>query len=522
MEPLFVHTPSSEAWDEVFESPGQPRPIYRGVVEMISRYDATELALRFEQLAHTFTERGVTFALGGEERPFPLDLIPRLISAVEWDALAAGVSQRVRALEAFLDDVYGAGRVFRDRVVPRALVTTSTHFRREAHGITPTRAARITVSGIDVIRDERGNFRVLEDNVRIPSGVSYVIENRRAMTQSFAGLFAHQRVHPVDDYPARLLAALRRAAPEDVTDPTVVVLTPGVHNAAYFEHVLLARMMGVELVEGRDLVAISNRVMMRTTQGDRPVHVIYRRVDDEWLDPLLFRPESTLGVAGLVNAARAGTVTIANAIGNGVADDKLLYTYVPELISYYLGETPLLDNVETYRLDDAEVLTEVVANLEKYVIKPVDGSGGKGIVIGPAADSETLETTRALVLGNPRQFIAQRPVALSTVPTFVGDRLAPRHVDLRPFAIHDGEDIWVLSGGLTRVALQEGALVVNSSQGGGSKDTWVLVETPEAEPVAAPSVVDNVSARPSFTPSPPVAGALGRQVGPPDEAEAEQ
>jgi uncharacterized circularly permuted ATP-grasp superfamily protein len=479
MKPLFVETPSSHAWDEVFESPGVPRSLYRGIVEVINGYDAAELNSRFEQLARTFTERGVTFALGGEERPFPLDLIPRVISAVEWEKLAAGIRQRVEALEAFLDDVYGDGRVFRDRVVPRSLVTTSSHFRREAFGITSSSAARITVSGVDLVRDERGEFRVLEDNVRIPSGVSYVIENRRAMTQSFAALFADQRVHPVDEYPARLLAALRRAAPDGIHNPTVVVLTPGVHNAAYFEHVLLARMMGVELVEGRDLVTIANRVLMRTTQGERPVHVIYRRVDDEWLDPLLFRPDSEVGVAGLVNAARAKTVTIANAIGNGVADDKLLYTYVPELIRYYLNEEPLLDNVETYRLDDVEVLHEVVEHLENYVVKPVDGSGGQGIVIGPSADEATLDETRAAVVANPRNFVAQRPVALSTVPTFIGDRLAPRHVDLRPFAINDGEHVWVLSGGLTRVALPEGALVVNSSQGGGSKDTWVLVEQTE-------------------------------------------
>ena len=516
MEPLFVDTPSSAAWNEVFEAPGVPRALYRSVVELINRFDTVELAQRFDQLAKTFTERGVTFALGGEERPFPLDLIPRIISANEWDALAQGIRQRVLALEAFLDDVYGAGRVFDEGVVPRALVTTSSHFHREAFGIAPTRAARITVSGIDLIRDELGKFRVLEDNVRIPSGVSYVIENRRAMTQSFAALFGQQRARPVDEYPARLLAALRRAAPEDVADPTVVVLTPGVHNSAYFEHVLLARMMGVELVEGRDLVTVANRVMMRTTQGDRPVHVIYRRVDDEWLDPMLFRPESALGVAGLVNAARARTVTIANAIGNGVADDKLLYTYVPDLIRFYRNEEPLLDNVETYRLDDPEVLHDVLEHLERYVVKPVDGSGGKGIVIGPDADEATLRETRSLVKADPRQFIAQRPVALSTLPTFVDGRLAPRHVDLRPFAVHDGDDVWVLSGGLTRVALPEGALVVNSSQGGGSKDTWVLADLqPDESPVTAAVAVR--------ADRPVAANAdLARQIGPTDSEGTDQ
>jgi len=482
VEQLFVQPPDQAAWDEVFEAPGVVRPLYRGIVDVLTRLDAAELRSRFDQLGRTFTDRGVTFALGGEERPFPLDLIPRIISAMEWEHLAAGIAQRVRGLEAFLSDVYSTGRIFDDGVVPRALVTSSPHFCREAFGISAAQVARITVAGIDVVRDEQGNFRVLEDNVRIPSGVSYVIENRRAMTQSFGALFGEHRVHPVDEYPARLLAALRRSAPDGVADPTVVVLTPGIHNPAYFEHVLLARMMGVELVEGRDLVCVANRVLMRTTQGERPVHVIYRRVDDDWLDPLQFRPDSMLGVAGLINAARAKTVTVANALGNGVADDKLLYTYVPDLIQYYLGEAPLLANVETFRLDDDEVLHEVLDHAERYVVKPVDGSGGKGIVIGPQADAATLDELRRKVLEDPRGFIAQRPVALSTLPTFVGDRLAPRHVDLRPFAVHDGEEVWVLSGGLTRVALPEGALVVNSSQGGGSKDTWVLADP--TQPVA--------------------------------------
>jgi uncharacterized circularly permuted ATP-grasp superfamily protein len=468
------------AWDEVFSAPGVPRPLYREIVDVLADLQTIEIRSRFDQLGRTFAERGVTFALGGEERPFPLDLIPRIFAASEWDVVAAGIRQRVKALELFLDDVYGPGECFRDGVVPRRLITSSAHFRREAVGIVSRFGPRITVSGIDIIRDEWGALRVLEDNVRIPSGISYVIENRRAMTQSFGSLFSHYRVHPVDEYPARLLRALRLSAPEGVRDPTVVVLTPGVHNAAYFEHVLLARLMGVELVEGGDLRVVGDHVYMRTTQGERPVHVIYRRVDDDWLDPLHFRPDSVVGVAGLVNAARAQTVTIANAIGNGVADDKLIYTYVPDLIRYYLHDEPILDNVESYRLDDEDVLHGVLENLERYVVKPVDGSGGKGIVIGPHADDVTLTELRATVLENPRGFIAQRTVSLSTVPTFVDDVLVPRHVDLRPFAVNDGRDVWVLPGGLTRVALPEGTLVVNSSQGGGSKDTWVLAEAPGA------------------------------------------
>jgi uncharacterized circularly permuted ATP-grasp superfamily protein len=467
--------------------------VYRKIVAVLADLKASELRSRFDHLGQTFTDRGVTFALGGEERPFPLDLIPRIIAAAEWDELAAGVRQRVHALEAFLDDVYGEGACFRDGLVPRRLVTTSPHFRREAVGIVEQNGARITVSGIDIVRDEGGRLRVLEDNVRIPSGVSYVIENRRAMTQSFGSLFSQYRVHPVDEYPSRLLHALRNSAPDGIRDPTVVVLTPGVHNAAYFEHVLLARLMGVELVEGSDLVVIGNNLFMRTTQGERPVHVVYRRVDDDWIDPLQFRPDSVVGVAGLVNAVRAKTVSMANAIGNGVADDKLIYTYVPEFIRYYLNEDPLLDNVETYRLEDPDCRHEILEHLDRYVVKPVDGSGGKGIVIGPQSDEETLATLRTTIVDNPRGFIAQRTVSLSTVPTFVDNQMSPRHVDLRPFAISDGEEVWVLPGGLTRVALAEGALVVNSSQGGGSKDTWVLADVPRVPPervvaTAAPSI----------------------------------
>lgn len=471
----------SLAWDEVFSAPGVARPVYREIVEILGDLKTVDIRTRFDQLGRTFAERGVTFAFGGEERPFPLDLIPRIIAASEWGVLSTGIQQRVKALEAFLDDVYGKGECLNDGLIPRHVVTSSPHFRREATGIVPLFAPRITVSGVDIIRDEVGNLRVLEDNVRIPSGISYVIENRRAMTQSFGSLFTNYRVHPVDEYPARLLRALRLSAPEGVRDPTVVVLTPGVHNAAYFEHVLLARLMGVELVEGSDLIVVGNKVHMRTTQGERPVHVIYRRVDDEWLDPLHFRPDSVVGVAGLVNAARAKTVTIANAIGNGVADDNLIYTYVPDLIRYFLHEEPILQNIESYRLDEAESMHEVLEHLERYVVKPVDGSGGHGIVIGPQADEATLVELRATLIANPRGYIAQRTVALSTVPTFVDDQMSPRHVDLRPFAINDGKEVWVLPGGLTRVALPQGALVVNSSRGGGSKDTWVLADVQPIE-----------------------------------------
>ncbi|CAO5255011.1 circularly permuted type 2 ATP-grasp protein [Frankia sp. AgKG'84/4] len=478
MADLFEGYPAeaaaTAAWDEVFEASNTPREVYTALYDALQPLTSADLAARKVALDRAFRDAGITFNLFGEERPFPLDLVPRLVSDSEWSVIERGVTQRVLALEAFLADIYGPAQVLADGIVPRRLVLTSAHFHRAAHGIDPPNGVRAQVSGIDLVRDEAGGFRVLEDNVRVPSGVSYVIENRRAMTRVFPELFATHRVRPVADYATHLLHALRAAAPPEIADPTVVVLTPGVYNAAYFEHALLARQMGVELVEGRDLSVRDNKVTMRTTEGDQPVHVLYRRVDDDWLDPVHFRPESSVGVAGLVNAARAGNVTIANAIGNGVADDKLMYTYVPELIRYYLGEEPVLANVDTYRLEDPDQRAYVLDRLDRLVVKPVDGSGGKGIVIGPQASDSELAELRARVCDDPRGWIAQPVVRLSTSPTLVDDRLGPRHVDLRPFAVNDGSRVWVLPGGLTRVALPRGSLVVNSSQGGGSKDTWVL------------------------------------------------
>jgi uncharacterized circularly permuted ATP-grasp superfamily protein len=505
----------ARAWDEMFAAPGNPRPAYGALVSVLQPMDPAELRFRADQLARVFTNRGVTYDFAGEERPFPLDLIPRVIDAAEWDLVARGVRQRVRALEAFLADVYGAGRVFADGVMPWRLIYTSPRFRREVADFTPPNGVRVHVAGIDLIRDERGKFRVLEDNVRVPSGVSYVIENRLAMTRTFPALFAEQSVHRVDGYPSRLLAALRAAAPRGTADPCVVVLTPGVHNAAYFEHTLLARLMGVELVEGRDLFCARNRVYMHTTRGRRPVDVIYRRVDDEWLDPLQFRPDSVIGCAGVINAARAGQVTIANAVGNGVADDKLVYTYIPDLIRYYLSEEPLLDNVESYRLDQPETVERVLDSLDELVIKPVDGAGGAGIVIGPRATPADLAVLREQIRADPRAWMAQRPVALSTSPVLIGETLAPRHIDLRPFAVNDGEDVWLLPGGLTRVALPEGELVVNSSQGGGSKDTWVLADPREAATEAAAKAAAEPAAVPLLAVRPaPEESAIARQSGP--------
>ena len=474
MADLFDGYRVQEAYDEVFAEPGVPHEQSRALHAALQAMSATDLDGRSAALARAFRDQGITFSLSGEERPFPLDLVPRVVQADEWVRIEKGVAQRVKALEAFLADVHGAQAVLADGVVPRRIVTSSSAHVTAAYGVKPANGVRVHVSGVDLIRDETGEFRVLEDNLRTPSGVSYVVENRRAMGRVFPELFATHRVRPVDAYPARLLHALRAAAPAGVDDPNVVVLTPGVYNSAYFEHSLLARLMGVELVEGRDLTCRDGVVWMRTTAGEQRVDVVYRRIDDDFLDPLHFRPDSLVGCPGILNAARGGRVTIANAVGNGVADDKLLYTYVPELVRYYLGEEPVLRNVDTHRLEDPDELAWVLDRLDQLVLKPVDGSGGKGLVIGPQASDAELATLRTAVEADPRGWIAQGVVQLSTSPTQVGDRLVPRHVDLRPFAVNDGEQVWVLPGGLTRVALPEGSLVVNSSQGGGSKDTWVL------------------------------------------------
>ncbi|TFC02399.1 circularly permuted type 2 ATP-grasp protein [Cryobacterium adonitolivorans] len=474
----------TSAWDEMFPdpsslSPSEARAAYKDVYAALARMTQEELRGRTDALASSYLAQGVTFDFAGEERPFPLDAVPRVIEQPEWVNVEAGIKQRVLALEAFLADIYGPQAAVRDGVIPAGLITSSTHFHRQSAGIVSANNVRIQVSGIDLIRDEMGAWRVLEDNVRVPSGVSYVISNRRVMAQTLPELFVSMRVRPVGDYPNKLLQALRASAPAGVDDPNIVVLTPGVFNSAYFEHTLLARLMGVELVEGRDLFCSGGRVWMRTTAGPTRVDVIYRRVDDEFLDPLQFRADSQLGSPGILMAARLGNVTIANAVGNGVADDKLVYTYLPELIKYYLGEDAIIPNVDTWRLEDPLALEEVLDRLDELVVKPVDGSGGKGLVVGPAASKAELETLRRQLLLDPRGWIAQPVVQLSTIPTLVDDGIRPRHADLRPFAVNDGSDVWVLPGGLTRVALPEGELVVNSSQGGGSKDTWVIGLEPD-------------------------------------------
>lgn len=466
--------PHAGAYDEMFAGDGAVRQAYRRLHDQLHKSAPAELGTRAEALDRALVDQGITFSLSGQERPFPLDLIPRVIAASEWARLERGIVQRVKALEAFLADIYGDQQIVRDGVLPKRLITSCDHFHRQAARLVPPNGVRIHVAGVDVVRDEDGVFRVLEDNLRNPSGVSYVMENRRTMARVFPDLFAKHRVRPVGDYAVHLLRALRAAAAANVADPNVVVLTPGVYNSAYFEHSLLARQMGVELVEGRDLFCRDNTVYMRTTQGERAVDVIYRRVDDEFLDPVQFTPTSVLGVAGLLNVARAGNVVIANAVGNGVADDKLVYTYLPDIAKYYLGESMLLPNVDTFRCWLPDEQQQVMDRISELVVKPVEGSGGYGIVFGPNANARELNALRRRIRANPRGWIAQPVVQLSTVPTKVGQRLRPRHVDLRPFAVNDGTDVFVLPGGLTRVAIPEGSLIVNSSQGGGSKDTWVL------------------------------------------------
>lgn len=474
MGDLFDYGPEMVAWDEMLEAPGRPRLGYEPVFDALQSLSAADLTERAALRDRGFRDQGITFSLSGEERPFPLDLIPRVVGADQWRVIEDGVVQRVRALEAFLADVYGQGQILADRIVPRRLVVSSSHFHRMASGIEPANGVRVHVAGIDLVRGAGGKLFVLEDNLRTPSGISYVIENRRAMTQVLPELFTSQCIRSVAEYPPRLFEALRAASPAGVADPTVVLLTPGVYNSAYFEHSFLARQMGVELVEGRDLVCRDQSVFMRTTDGEHRVDVIYRRVDDDYLDPLHFRADSVVGCPGVLNAARAGQVTIANAVGNGVADDKALYPYVPAMIRYYLGAQPILENVPTLCLDRADDRVEALDRMSELVFKPVDGSGGYGLVIGPQASASELSELRERVLADPRGWIAQELILLSTAPTWIGDALRPRHLDLRPFAVNDGNEVWVVPGGLTRVALPEGSLVVNSSQGGGSKDTWVL------------------------------------------------
>ena len=420
---------------------------------------------------------GITFTVYSDrdaiDRVLPFDLIPRVLSAREWDVVERGVTQRVAAVNMFLWDIYHAGKIVRDGVVPRELVEGNANFQPAMVGFDVPLGVYAHVSGIDIVRDESGRFLVLEDNVRTPSGVSYVIENRHMMLRALPDLTNEADIRPVDDYGARLRQALVELAPEHVPDPQLVLLSPGIYNAAYFEHVFLAREMGVPLVEGRDLLVEDGRVSMRTVAGLRPVHVIYRRLNDDFLDPDMFRPDSVLGVRGLVDAWRRGNVAIANAVGTGVADDKAIYAYMPRIIRYYLDEEPVIENVPTHICRERDGLAHTLAHLAELVVKPVGESGGYGLIIGPHATRQELDEFRIKLEADPGNYISQPMIRLSVAPTLCDEGIAARHVDLRPFAV-TGRSTWVLPGGLSRVALKRGSLVVNSSQGGGSKDTWVL------------------------------------------------
>ena len=469
----------NQFFDEMFAASNQPRSHYQTLYERFAALSVGDLNEKARAADISFLYQGITFTVYSEEegieRIFPFDLIPRIIPRREWDLLERGLTQRVLALNQFLHDVYHDQRIIKDKRIPPELVFGASNFRREMIGITAPRQIYAHIIGTDLIRDDEGNYFVLEDNLRSPSGVSYMLENRQAMKRSFPRLFEQYGVAPIDHYPQELLAMLRSVAPREVPEPTVVLLTPGVYNSAYFEHSFLARQMGIEIVEGRDLVCHDNRVYTRTTHGLQSVDVIYRRIDDDFLDPLAFKQKSLLGVPGLLNAYRAGNITLANAIGTGVADDKAVYAFVPEMIRYYLGEEPILNNVPTYLAINDSDRNYILANLDKLVVKAVNESGGYGMLIGIHASQAERDTFAEKIKANPRNFIAQPTISLSRHPTYLEGELRGCHVDLRPYILC-GEKVKLVPGGLTRVALRAGSLVVNSSQGGGSKDTWVLVD----------------------------------------------
>lgn len=467
------------AFDEMNGGNGDIRQAYQELSRWLSETPPDALEYRRHEAELLFRRIGITFAVYGDaaaqERLIPFDVIPRILSGKEWARLETGLKQRVRALNLFLRDIYHERDILRAGRIPEDLIFQNPVFRPEMNQLDVPHNVYVHIAGIDVVRIDADDFYVLEDNARTPSGVSYMLENREIMMRLFPDLFARHRIAPVEDYPDALLSALRSVAPHSATtEPTVALLTPGIYNSAYFEHSFLADKLGVELVEGRDLVVRNDEVFMRTTEGLKRVDVIYRRVDDDFIDPLTFRPDSALGVPGLMSAYMAGKVTLANAVGTGIADDKAVYSYMPDIVRFYLDEEPILKNVPTWRCREPADLAYVLDHLDELVVKEVHGSGGYGMLIGPAASKATIEAFRDKLKREPDGFIAQPTLALSTCPTCTASGLAPRHVDLRPFVLSGRDDITVVPGGLTRVALQEGSLVVNSSQGGGTKDTWIL------------------------------------------------
>ena len=474
---LFSRYSLDHVYDEMFDSSGEARPHCVPLVEDLLAASLPQLRQHQTEADRAFLTQGITFTVYGDEagteRIFPYDLLPRIITAAEWATIEAGLTQRLIAINLFLRDIYHEERVLAEGIVPRELVYSCRHYRREMRGVHVHRGIYVSVAGTDLVRLQDGRFVVLEDNLRVPSGVSYMLANREVMKRVFPGLFSRYSVRPVADYGQTLLAALRTLAPPNRPEPTLVVLTPGVGNSAYFEHAFLAREMGVPLVEGRDLLTHDNAVYMRTTSGLRRVDVIYRRVDDDFLDPLAFRTDSRLGVPGLLNAYRAGNVSIANAIGTGIADDKALCAYMPDIIRFYLSEEPILPNVETYLMSKPDDRRYALEHLDELVVKAVGESGGYGMLIGPHSTAAERDAFRQKIVSEPRNFIAQPTLPLSRGACFTGDGIEPRHIDLRPYVLY-GDRVRIVPGGLTRVALRKGSLVVNSSQGGGSKDTWVL------------------------------------------------
>ena len=467
-----------KGWDEMFSKEGVREP-YRQVLQALERLNLEQLTQKQKQASDIFMNQGITFTVysdtnEGIERIFPFDIIPRIITQNDWQEVESGIAQRLKALNLFLEDIYNDQLIVKDGIIPAALIASCPHYIQEVHGVKLPHDIHVHIAGIDLIRGAEGEFYVLEDNLRCPSGVSYMLENREITKRVFPEMFQSNNVSLVVDYPMILHNILVSLSPRAISNPNVVLLTPGIYNSAYYEHTFLARQMGVPLVEGRDLIVNNNRVYMRTTAGLQQVDVIYRRLDDDYLDPLVFKPESTLGVPGLISAYKAGNVALVNAVGNGVADDKAVYAYVPQMIAYYLNEEPILKNVPTYQMENKDEREHVFANMENMVIKETNQSGGYGMVMGNKATQEELETAKLAIIDNPRNFIAQPIIQLSTVPCFIDGELKLRHVDLRPYALCGPTGVKIVPGGLTRVALTEGSLVVNSSQGGGSKDTWIM------------------------------------------------
>ncbi len=468
-------------YDEFFEKPGQPRAEVKRLIDRINSFPNKELASRQEAAEAAFMQMGITFGVyedqKGLDKIFPFDIIPRIINARDWDLIDRGVKQRVFALNQFIHDVYNDQKIIKNGVIPKELILSSMAYRKECQGLNPPKGIWCHISGIDFIRDEKGQFYVLEDNLRCPSGVSYLLGNRRVMKHTLPIVFESLPIRPVDDYSSRLAETLRYLIPDSIINPNIAILTPGIHNSAYFEHSFLAQQMGEELVEGQDLLVMDDFVYMRTTKGFERLDAIYRRIDDDYLDPTVFNPDSLLGVPGIMKSYRSGKVALANAPGTGIADDKAIYSFVPEIIKYYTGEDAIIPNVPTFLCEDKKERQHVIDNIANFVVKTTHGSGGYGMLIGPFSTKKQQRQMIENIQREPRNYIGQPVIQLSRVPVIVKDHFEGRHIDLRPYALY-GKDIYVLPGGLTRVALKKGSLVVNSSQGGGSKDTWVLADDP--------------------------------------------